>query len=136
MKLKNYQKLRSILEDEFIAASQQERSELRDKAMSNVMKIQQENKKAADRKRKVTTSYEDGNLVAILRTNTSADHMKPWPTRRTPYFNPDFEDNFEASDDNEGVIKSRMADCGTQNPTNINANTTNSVFSILLPVSV
>ena len=42
MKLKNYQKLRSILEEEFIKVFQQERSELRDEAMYNIMKIQQD----------------------------------------------------------------------------------------------
>ena len=68
MKLKNDQKLRSILEEQFIEIFQQERLELRDEAVYNIMKIQQENKKAADRKRKVATSYKDGDLVAILRT--------------------------------------------------------------------
>ena len=56
-----------------------------------------------------------------FRTSTSADHMKSWPTRRNPYFNPDFEanDKFEASDNNEDVIKFRMDDCGIQNPTEL-----------------
>ena len=41
MELKKDQKLRSILEEGIIEAFQQERSELRDEAMSNIMKIQQ-----------------------------------------------------------------------------------------------
>ena len=47
--------------------------------------------------------------------------MRPWLTRRNPYLNSDFEDNddFEASSDNEDVIKYSMADCGIQNPTEL-----------------
>lgn len=46
----------------------QGRSELRDEAISNIIKIQAENRKTANRKRKAARAYKNGDLVAIQRT--------------------------------------------------------------------
>ena len=152
MKLKNDPELRSVLDEELISTFQEERAELRDKAILNLAKLQQENKKTANRRRKKATSYEDGDLVAtnsfILystyaertrlklhpeffgpykiisvlrndrylvekigehdgphRTSTSADHMKKWPSKRTPDidFDSDFGDDNDEISSNEDV---------------------------------
>lgn len=68
MRLKDDIKLRSLLEKEFIEIFQKERSALRDEAVTNIQKIQQENRKTVNSKRKVSNIYKEGDLVAIQRT--------------------------------------------------------------------
>ena len=84
MKLKNDPELRSVLDEILIAAFQEERAELRDKVILNLAKLQQENNNTANRRRKKATSYEDGDLVAIKRTQKGTG-LKLHPEFFGPY---------------------------------------------------
>ena len=84
MKLTDDLQIRSILEEETIAAFHQGRSKLRDDAISNLTKIQLENKRTADRKRKAAHIYKDGDLVAIRRTQ-GGNGLKLHPKFFGPY---------------------------------------------------
>lgn len=68
MNLESDPKIRQILEEEMIERFQEEGSELREKAISNLIQIQEENRKTANKRRKKATSYKQDDLVAILRT--------------------------------------------------------------------
>lgn len=68
MKLKNDLELRQIIEQEIIEEFQEERNSFRDKAINNLQKIQEENQRTANSKRKKATLYKEGDLVAIKRT--------------------------------------------------------------------
>ena len=56
-KLKSQPEIREILEKELIESFQADRNELRLKAKENLAKVQQENKKIFDKKRKIGESY-------------------------------------------------------------------------------
>lgn len=63
------------LEDEIVMSFDDNRTELRMEARGNIEKIQKENKKTYDKKRKNPLSYREGNLVAIKRTQ-QGPHLK------------------------------------------------------------
>lgn len=67
-RLRDRPDVKEILEKEWVAEFQDSRDELRAQANENIMKIQRENKRSYDRRRKKATSYRDGDLVAIKRT--------------------------------------------------------------------
>lgn len=60
--------IRELLENEFIHAVHEERDELRAKASENIKKIQEENRRTFNKKRKEANVYKMGDLVAIKRT--------------------------------------------------------------------
>lgn len=67
--------IRELLENEIVMSFDDDRMELRAEAKKNIEKIQQENRKNYDRKRKEPTSYREGDLVAIKRTQ-QGPHLK------------------------------------------------------------
>lgn len=67
--------IRKLLEDEIIMSFDDDRMELRAEAKRNIEKIQQENRKIYDKKRKKPPSYREGDLVAIRRTQRGP-HLK------------------------------------------------------------
>ena len=60
--------IREFLEKELITTFQKDRNELRARASKNIAKIQQENKRNFDKRRKEAKKYREGDLVAIKRT--------------------------------------------------------------------
>ncbi|GIY30577.1 hypothetical protein CDAR_318741 [Caerostris darwini] len=70
VKMKNKEdiKIISLLEEEINEEFQFQRSRIRQEAKANIKKIQAENKKAYDKKRKKAIKYHIGDLVAIQRT--------------------------------------------------------------------
>ncbi|GFY47036.1 transposon Tf2-6 polyprotein [Trichonephila inaurata madagascariensis] len=60
--------LRNILMEEMVEELQEQRNQLRQDAKRNIHKIQAENKRTYDRKRKKAPRYQKGGLVAIQRT--------------------------------------------------------------------
>lgn len=75
MQLKDDLKLRELLKEATIETFHQERSELRHKAKENILKIQEENRRTYNRKRKKPYSYRVGDIVAIKRMQ-----LGPGPT--------------------------------------------------------
>jgi len=60
--------IRELLEDEIVMSFDDNRTELRMEARGNIEKIQKENMKTYNKKRKNPLSYREGDLVAIKRT--------------------------------------------------------------------
>lgn len=60
--------IRELLDGELVASFNGDRDELREQARKNIEKIQRENRKGYDRKRKRPLIYREGDLVAIERT--------------------------------------------------------------------
>jgi hypothetical protein len=56
------------LEKEWISEFQEDRDEIRDHAKDNIAKIQEENRRGFNRKRKEASTYRENDLVAIKRT--------------------------------------------------------------------
>ncbi|GFS88328.1 transposon Tf2-9 polyprotein [Trichonephila clavipes] len=59
--------LRNLLMEEMVEELQEQRNQLRQDAKRNIQKIQAENKRTYDRKRKKAPGYQKGDLVAIQR---------------------------------------------------------------------
>ncbi|XP_043275316.1 uncharacterized protein [Venturia canescens] len=60
--------LREMVEKEFITSFEEERDEIRCQAKERLQKIQEENKRGYNKKRKEARAYKEGDLVAIKRT--------------------------------------------------------------------
>ena len=60
--------LKNLLMEEMVEELQEQRNQLRQDAKRNIQKIQAENKRTYDRKRKKAPEYREGDLVAIQRT--------------------------------------------------------------------
>ncbi|GFT77406.1 transposon Tf2-6 polyprotein [Trichonephila clavipes] len=60
--------LRNLLMEEMVEELQEQRNQLRQDAKRNIQKIQAENKRTYDRKRKKAPRYQNGDLVAFQRT--------------------------------------------------------------------
>ncbi|GFU91816.1 uncharacterized protein TNCV_3192031 [Trichonephila clavipes] len=70
--------MRNLLMEEMVEELQEQRNQLRQDAKRNIQKIQAENKRAYDRKRKKAPRYQKGDLVAIQRTQFgSALKLRP-----------------------------------------------------------
>lgn len=67
-RLRDDPEIKRFLEDEWVEAFQDNREELRQRAMENILKVQAENKRRFDKKRVSATKYRSGDLVAIKRT--------------------------------------------------------------------
>ncbi|XP_015437236.1 PREDICTED: uncharacterized protein LOC107192452 [Dufourea novaeangliae] len=68
MRIKDDPHIRELLETEVIAAYNERRDDLRQQAKENIAKIQAENKKQFNKRRKEAKTYQDGDFVAIKRT--------------------------------------------------------------------
>ena len=68
MRLKEDPQIKEILETENAVIFQEKRDQLREEARKEISKIQAENKRTYNKKRKIPNSYNDGDLVAIQRT--------------------------------------------------------------------
>ena len=66
---------KELLENEIATSFDDNRMELRSEAKRNIEKIQMENRKTFDRKRKNPWSYREGELVAVKRTQRGP-HLK------------------------------------------------------------
>ncbi|XP_028026294.1 chorion peroxidase-like [Bombyx mandarina] len=84
IKDKDDDELKKLIEEEEIQMFKEKRQELREKAKESLLKIQEENIKNYNRKRKEATSYNVGDLVAIKKTQFSQG-SKLFPTYLGPY---------------------------------------------------
>lgn len=70
--------IRRIIEDEIIQEFNNERDKIREMARDSISKIQEENRRSFNRKRKEATTYEAKDLIAINKTQFStAAKLKP-----------------------------------------------------------
>ncbi|GFX23384.1 transposon Tf2-11 polyprotein [Trichonephila clavipes] len=76
--------LRNLLMEEMVEELQEQRNQLRQDAKRNIQKIQAENKRTYDRKRKKAPRYQKGDLVAIQRTQFGSG-LKLRPKFLGPY---------------------------------------------------
>ncbi|GFX92386.1 transposon Tf2-9 polyprotein [Trichonephila clavipes] len=76
--------LRNLLMEEMVEELQEQRNQLRQDAKRNIQKIQAENKRTYDRKRKKAPGYQKGDLVAIQRTQFGSG-LKLRPKFLGPY---------------------------------------------------
>lgn len=58
----------SLIEQECVQSFNNERDRLRNAAKQSILKVQAENKRCYDKRRKKTTEYRKGDLVVIRRT--------------------------------------------------------------------
>lgn len=84
IKDKDDDELKKLIEEEEIQMFKEKRQELREKAKESLLKIQEENIKNYNRKRKEATSYKVGDLVAIKKTQFSQG-SKLFPKYLGPY---------------------------------------------------
>lgn len=68
MKTKDDIEIKKMIEEESIKAFNEERDELRKRAKSQILRVQDENRRSFNAKRKPATQYSAGDLVAIKRT--------------------------------------------------------------------
>ncbi|XP_039315302.1 uncharacterized protein LOC105204157 isoform X1 [Solenopsis invicta] len=68
MRLKEDPQIREMIEDEWIKMCEEGRDNIRREAKKKIAKIQQENAKSYNKKRKEARLYKEGDLVAIKRT--------------------------------------------------------------------
>ncbi|XP_074097628.1 uncharacterized protein LOC141526492 [Cotesia typhae] len=68
MRLKEDVDLKKLLEREWTAQFEEEREELRQAARKQIKKTQEQNRKGYNKNRKPASKYEEGDLVAIQRT--------------------------------------------------------------------
>lgn len=84
MRLKDDLRVRELIDSEMLEAVQSERDELRLQANANIQKIQQENHKNFNKRRKEPRKYNEDDLVAIRRTQ-SGPGLKFSPKYLGPY---------------------------------------------------
>ncbi|XP_039968222.1 uncharacterized protein LOC120780003 [Bactrocera tryoni] len=133
--------LKEFLDEEAMVEFDQERESLRKEAQENISKIQQENRRNFNRKRKQEPKYHVNDLVAIKRTqygvglklkpkyevrkvgdhegprqtSTVAEHMKRWERPTELYNSPSFEPNDKSGGPNVG------SECRTRSGQQYNA---------------
>lgn len=73
MRIKEDPCIKEILEAEKVAIFQEERDQLREEAHAAISKIQAENRKSYNKNRKEPNRYNEGDLVAIQRTQKGPD---------------------------------------------------------------
>lgn len=84
MKIKEDLSIKELLESEIVRTFEDERDELRSHARERIIKVQADNKKAYNQKRKQARSYKEGELVAIKRTQFGPG-LKLHPKFHGPY---------------------------------------------------
>lgn len=67
-RLRDNCEIRELLEKEWVSEFQEDRDEIRDRAKESIARIQKENKRGFDKKRKEATRYRENDVVAIRRT--------------------------------------------------------------------
>lgn len=72
MKIKDDPEVRELLENENAALFQEERDTVRQEAKQAIVKIQEENRRAYNKKRRSPNKYQEGDLVAIRRRQGEA----------------------------------------------------------------
>ncbi|KYN18246.1 hypothetical protein ALC57_09448 [Trachymyrmex cornetzi] len=93
-------KLREVIEQEFKSRFEEERNEIRARAKEQILKVQSENCKTYNLRRKKATEYQVGNLVAIKRTQ-----LGPGRKLRAKYLGPYQVEKIKPNDTYD-VIKS------------------------------
>ncbi|EZA60793.1 hypothetical protein X777_13727, partial [Ooceraea biroi] len=87
-RLRDRSNIREWLEKEWVTSFQDERDELRAQASESISRIQHENKRVFDRKRRKAMVYREGDLVVIKRTQqgpglkTSHKYLGPYEVSR------------------------------------------------------
>jgi len=84
MRIRDELNLQELIDEEYLVELEGERDEVREKAKENILKLQEENKKNYDKKRKAEQEYKLGELVAIKRTQFGTG-MKLRPKFLGPY---------------------------------------------------
>lgn len=67
-RIKDNPDIRELIEKEWVDMFQSNREELRNQAKESILKIQRENRRGYDKRRKKARQYREGELVAIKRT--------------------------------------------------------------------
>ncbi|XP_055951482.1 uncharacterized protein LOC129987539 [Argiope bruennichi] len=84
MRHKNDQKILDILQEKYEQMVIDNREEIREEARQNILRLQEENKRAYNKRRKKATQYNPGDLVAIQRTQFGSG-LKLRPKFHGPY---------------------------------------------------
>ncbi|XP_055932830.1 uncharacterized protein LOC129962855 [Argiope bruennichi] len=84
MRHKNDQKILDILQEEYEQMVIDNRENIREEARQNILRLQEENKRAYNKRRKKATPYNPGDLVAIQRTQFGSG-LKLRPKFHGPY---------------------------------------------------
>ena len=93
-------KLREVIEQEFRSKFEEERNEIRARAKEQILKVQSENCKTYNLRRKKATEYQVGDVVAIKRTQLGSGRKL-----RAKYLGPYLIENVKPNDTYD-VIKS------------------------------
>ncbi|KYQ48390.1 hypothetical protein ALC60_12571, partial [Trachymyrmex zeteki] len=83
-RLKDRPDIREYLEKELIASFEGKRDELRIQASQNIAKIQEENKRIFNKKKRQATIYREGDLVAIRHKRSLVDELHAATRRNFP----------------------------------------------------
>lgn len=84
MKMKDDISIRELIEKEIISIFEENRDEIRSQAKENIRRVQEENRRGFDKRRKPATAYNIGDLVAIKRTQAKPG-LKLAPKYLGPY---------------------------------------------------
>ncbi|XP_055928750.1 uncharacterized protein LOC129959880 [Argiope bruennichi] len=84
MRHKNDQKILDILQEEYEQMVIDNHEDIREEARQNILRLQEENKRAYNKRRKKATQYNPGDLVAIQRTQFGSG-LKLRPKFHGPY---------------------------------------------------
>lgn len=84
MSLKDDIRIRQLIEEENVNSHQEERHELRLHAKEQIFKVQRENERSYNKKRRAVRKYEVGSLVTIKRTQFRTG-LKLYPKYLGPY---------------------------------------------------
>lgn len=68
IRLKGDQELKQLIDEKLVNIFDEDRTKMRLEAKENIAKIQEENKRTYNKRRKTATKYKIGDLVAIKRT--------------------------------------------------------------------
>lgn len=77
MKLKEDNDILKILQEELVQQFEDGRNEIRQEAREKIEKIQQENKRTFNRKRRKSEDYRVGDIIAIQRTQYGRAKLEP-----------------------------------------------------------
>lgn len=108
MRNKENIRLKELLEEEKRLAVENERENLRAMAKEQLFKIQEENKKSFDKRRKQARTYQVGDLVAIRRTQLGTGlkiHSKFLGPYHVSIVNPNDRYVLERAEPGEGPLK-------------------------------
>lgn len=75
MKIKDDIPIRELIERETVSIFEEDRDEIRTHAKENIRRVQEENRRGFDKRRKPATAYNIGDLVAIKRTQAKPGYI-------------------------------------------------------------